>query len=592
MQEKSCYDPLKNKLPKGAVTKGASVAFFVQTGGEANDAYLMIKNDTEQDYFYKKMEKVEDGFFVSHTFDSAGHFWYNFKIITAQGDRFVSKTYDTRSYVSNEKGEDFLQLVTENDYKKSVLEGGMIYQIFVDRFAREGVVKERKPLFLRDDWGGDLHKNTTDPLAINLETFGGNFKGITSKLDYLSSLGVTAIYLSPISMANSNHKYDTADYLKPDDMFGSEQDLKNLVTSAKEKGISIIIDGVYNHTGSDSIYFNKFKNFDSLGAFNSKESKYFDWFDFANYPNEYACWWGINTLPKIKTNCVAFQDFIAGKGGVIEKYMRLGVAGVRLDVVDEISDAFVSKIEKKVHEFGSDKIVMGEVWEDASTKISYSTRRKYFVNNELGSTMNYPIKDSIFSFLRSKNAFNLTSSLRMIENAYPKSVRDSLMNFLSTHDTSRAYEEMLSISGNNKELADKLFKLATALIFTLPGVPSIFYGDEYGMENNAGSSRGCFDWKKTETDKVKWIKKLAKLRKISAIQNGELEILEDKNGKFVFERFDDASHVVVLLNRSESVLHIDIEGNFVSFLSGKKGEHFKLKENEVEILIEQKGENK
>ena len=268
-------------------------------------------------------------------FSKSGHFWYNFKLDFDNFSKYVSKTYNTYSEVLDYKGEDFLQLVTEEEYVcTDSMQGGIIYQIFVDRFCKVGEVKPRRPLVLRKDWGGKIKKNTTDPILINEEVFGGNFKGITSKLDYLEALGVTVIYMCPISEAYSNHKYDTANYMNIDDMFGSEADFKELVDKAKQKGIQIVIDGVYNHTGSDSIYFNKKSRYKEIGAYQSKDSKYYKWYDFIDYPNVYESWWGIDTLPRVRGDSTEFHDYIAGDGGVIEKFMKFGIGGVRLDVVD------------------------------------------------------------------------------------------------------------------------------------------------------------------------------------------------------------------------------------------------------------------
>lgn len=590
MEQIAYYDPLLFKFPKGTISKGTEVKFEIEVSEtqSPNEVYLMIKHDDEADYFYEKMQKNENKYQKNLKFSRSGHFWYNFKLVYNDYSLFVSKTYDNYSYVSDSKGEDFLQLVTEEEYKcTNSMQGGIIYQIFVDRFCKVGEVKPREPLVLREDWGGAIKKNTTDPIKINEEVFGGNFKGITSKLDYLKNLGVTVIYMCPISEAYSNHKYDTANYMNVDDMFGSEADFKELIDKAKAKGIKIVIDGVYNHTGSDSIYFNKKGRYDELGAYQSQDSKYYSWFDFINYPDEYMTWWGIDTLPKVKGECTEFQNYIAGDGGVIEKFMKLGVSGVRLDVVDEIPDSFVKMIEKKVHEFGKDNIVMGEVWEDAGTKIAYSTRKKYFAENELNTVMNYPIKESILNYIKFGEPFELVSTTRMLQNNYPKVVQDNLMNFLTTHDTGRFRSEIEAIAGGDKELADKLMKIASALTFTVSGVPSIFYGDEYGMENNDGSSRGCFDWQNYQNDIFEWYKKLSQIRKLRVMKDGDMNILYAKEGKFIFERVNENERVLVMTNLGDAPLSINLnKGNFVSFLTGDKIERLKLKKYEIEIIID------
>ena len=590
MQKQTCFDPLINKSPVGAIVQGEEVTFWIDCSGmQPNEVLFMVKEDADFDYAYYPMKKVQNLYKISKKFDKFGHYWYNFKLIFNDYCLFISKTYDTRSYVSGEKGEDFLQLVTSEKYElDGALEGGLIYQILVDRFASKGKIKSREPLILRDDWGGGITKNTHDPLIINREVFGGNFKGVESKLGYLKDLGVTCIYFNPISMANSSHKYDTANYMTVDPMFGTDEDFESLVKEAKNLGIKVIIDGVYNHTGSDSVYFNKYQRFDSVGAYNSPESKYYPWYDFINYPDEYTTWWGIDTLPKIRYDATGFHDLIAGKGGVIEKFLNMGVFGVRLDVVDELNDNFTKMIAEKVKSFGKNRIVIGEVWEDAATKIAYSMRKQYFTQNELSSVMNYPIKETILSFIRNQNAFDLECTIRMLKNNYPKPVQDNLMNFLSTHDTNRIFSELLMISGGDRERAIRLLKIATAIMFTIIGVPSIFYGDEYGMENNDGSSRGCYDWNNNQNEVSDWFRKLSNLRKEPVFKHGDINILFCNDGKLVYERFDKTGHIIVAANTKDEPLKILTKGNFVSYLSGKQVKETLVEKEKIEILIEKK----
>ncbi len=588
------FDPLLFKYPKGVIKKSQTVTFCVKSSNfvetkPVSQVFLCIKMDGNSDYVEAKMFEYNDGWKIDVTFEPAGHFFYHFKIVMQDKVLWLCKTYDNYSCLLNYVGEDFFQLVTEEEYIcKNSMQGGLIYQIFVDRFLKVGEVSAREPLIFREDWGGDINRFSSDPIRINQEVFGGNFKGVISKLDYLKNLGVTVIYFNPICMANSNHKYDTASYELVDPMFGSEEDFKTLIDEAKKRGIKIVIDGVYNHTGSDSIYFNKQNRFDSVGAYNSTSSKYYSWYKFEQYPDKYSSWWGIDTLPAIKENCKAFEEYIAGDNGIIEKFLKLGVFGVRLDVVDEIKDNFVKAISNKVREFGENNVVMGEVWEDAATKISYSTRRKYFADNELNSVMNYPIKESILNFMRSKEPTDLVSTIRMLQNNYPKVVLDNVMNFLGTHDTSRIFSELLQIASGDRELAKKLLKICFCLLFVMSGVPSIFYGDEYGMENNSGSSRGCFDWDNYHTDIYYFVEKLTKIRKLSCLKAGDENILYHGNGKFVLERKDENDRVIVGVNLRNSPLKFEIEGSFENFLTGKNQNSFSLNENEVVILVERK----
>ena len=587
MDELACHDPLLFKFPKGVISKGKKVKFKIKVDLKCcpNVVEFMLKEDSDETYQIFQMKREFDEFTIETFFEKKGHYWYNFKLIYNDFAKFLNKTYDSYSAVSDEKGEDFLQLVTDEEYVcGDSLQGGVIYQIMVDRFCRCGEVVSRKPLTLRDDWGGKIKKNTENPVKLNQEVFGGNLEGLITKLDYLKSLNVTSIYLNPIFLANSHHKYDTASYTEIDPMFGSWETLKKLTSKAKKLGVRIIIDGVFNHTGSDSVYFNKQKTFSGEGAFNSKNSKFFKWYSFEHWPEKYECWWGIDTLPRVRSDCEEFQNFIAGEGGVIDKLFDAGVSGLRLDVVDELTDSFTKKISNRVKLHDSSAPIIGEVWEDASTKISYSKRRKYFVDNELNSVMNYPIRESILNFIKTKDAFSLNSTLRMLCCNYPKKVLDNLMNLLGTHDTGRIFSELLNISNGDEALATKFFKIATGILFTLPGTPAIFYGDEFGMENNDGSPRGCFDLKNAKGEKFEWIKTLTSLRKLDVFKDGEINILSFKGGKFIFERFSKSEQVVVLTNLKSDALEINFETEFTSLIQKKNLKRLTLGENQIEIL--------
>ena len=583
------YDPLEDKYPTGVISKDNTVKFKIDVNENCtpNEVYLMIKEDKDSDYEYILMNKNGLSFEVSKHFYNKGHYWYSFKLNYNDFEKYISKDSNYYGEILNYKGEDFLQLVTSEEYENNnSLQGGIIYQILPDRFCRVGDVKIREPLYLRDDWGGGIKKNTTNPVKINEEVFGGNIKGIISKLDYLNNLGVTAIYLNPIFQANSHHKYDTVNYEIIDDMLGTEEDFKQLIIEAKNRNIKIIIDGVFNHTGSDSIYFNKKNKYKEIGAYNSKDSKYYNWFTFKNYPEDYECWWGIITLPSIKKNCLDFQNYIAGDGGVIEKYLKMGISGIRLDVVDELSDSFIKKISDKIKWFGKDNVIIGEVWEDASMKISYSERKKYFVDNEINSVMNYPIKNALIDYIKTKEPKQLLSVMRMLINNYPKKVLDNLMNIVGTHDTYRIATEIKLITQGNQIETFKLLKIIYAILFTIPGVPSIYYGDEYAMENNDETSRGCFDWQNYDNKFYKWIKKLTTIRKYDVLKNGKFNILFSENGKFIFERYNKTQHIVIIVNLKNTPLIIELNGKFKSFFSNETVKEYVSRENSVEILIE------
>lgn len=213
--------------------------------------------------------------------------------------------------------------VTKRDYKTpNWAKHGVTYQIFADRFCKVGDKPFVKRGRMHADWNErpDFAREGVDYRADDF--FGGNANGIISKLDYLKSLGVSLIYLSPIFESCSNHRYDTGDYLKIDPLFATEEEFENLVKKADELGIKIMLDGVFNHTGADSRYFNREGTYDSLGAYQSKQSPYFDWYYFTHFPDEYACWWGSTVVPTVNKSAKGFCDLVLADGGVIDKWTK------------------------------------------------------------------------------------------------------------------------------------------------------------------------------------------------------------------------------------------------------------------------------
>ena len=418
---------------------------------------------------------------------------------------------------------------------------------------------------------GDTPDYLPNPMGkiTNDDFFGGNFKGIEEKLDYLSSLGVTIVYLNPIVKAKSNHRYDTGDYMKFDALLGSDEDFKRLIKEAEKRGICVIFDGVFNHVGDDSVYFNKYGNYNSVGAYQSENSPYHDWFSFENFPDKYRCWWGIDVLPSLNRGQKEFEELVVGNGGVLDRYFSLGVKGVRLDVVDELSDGFIKKINDKVKSFGKENLVIGEVWEDATDKIAYGERKRYFSDGELESVMNYPLKSGIISYILSGNAkeiYEITKS--QIEN-YPSEVLSQLMNVLGTHDTPRILtylgkrgnlkserKDMIDekLSDEEYSFAVKALKCATLLQYTLYGIPSIYYGDEIGMQGNKDPfNRFCFQPENGNSEILNWYSFLGDIRKkldCFSIDDNTTDLFY-RRGVFGFSRRGKKSSLTVVINCGE-----------------------------------------
>jgi len=570
------YNSLKNKNPVGPSLVGAGVTYTVKVSrhNQCENVSLVLLDDSGVDEAKKiRMPLLSRDteyltYQVTVNYKKDGLFWYYFELSHGEHTWFLCKTSTFDAEPLPNIAESYAQIV----YKKPSIankqyNSGIIYHVFVDRFKRTGEVSPRKGMILRNDWGGSITKNTTDFLVINKECFGGNIPGIIEKLEYIKSLGTSTIMLSPIFESSSYHKYDTADLENVDSMYGGNQALKDLVKEAKKLGMSVLLDGVFNHVGSDSIYFNKLGTYDSLGAYQSKKSKYYDWFVFHNYPDDYCSWWGFDTLPQFNESNASLQKFVAGPGGVIEKHMKTGILGFRLDVADELIDPFLDKISAAIRKQKPDAVVMGEVWEDASTKLAYGKRRAYFSGKQLNSVMNYPIKNGILDFVLHRNAEGLASILYMLKDHYPREVVKNLMNFLGTHDTKR----ILTILREHNELqAENMLKIATALMYCSPGVPAVFYGDEVGVTGgDAPFSRVCFPWGKEDEATLEWYRKLGELRSKELLANGDYNVLFAHNGVFIMERTDGKNRLIVAANCSHEDFKLNFESEMTDFETGK-----------------------
>ncbi|MDE6676401.1 MAG: glycoside hydrolase family 13 protein, partial [Clostridia bacterium] len=379
----------------GAIPGNHAITFHImeEKGGEDNfsaqTCHFLYRLDGEAEKELP-MERVEDGFSVTLNFGRVGLYFYRFRL----DGRFYGCA-DMRCGNFEPPYKSWQLTVFEESYKTpDWMKGGIMYQIFPDRFYKSGENPIAGNKILREDWGGlPSYKPNSHGKVLNNDFFGGNLNGIYEKIDYLKKLNVSVIYLNPIFEAYSNHRYDTGDYMKIDPLLGTTEDFDRLVKKAKDLGIRIILDGVFNHTGDDSRYFNKYGNYkEELGAHQSPDSRYIDWYCFDEYPSKYTSWWGIETLPAVNERSKSYQNFIFGHDGVLKNWLRHGIGGWRLDVADELPDFFLEKLRTAVKEESPEALIIGEVWEDASNKISYDERRRYLLGTELDSVMNYPLK--------------------------------------------------------------------------------------------------------------------------------------------------------------------------------------------------------
>ena len=450
--------------------------------------------------------------------------------------------------------------------------GATMYQIFPDRFCKSGetdLTGKLESYTVHKDWNEEVHwQPDANGRILNNDFYGGNFRGIADKMDYIASLGVTVLYLNPISKSFSNHRYDTGDYKTPDPMLGTLEDFTAMCDAAHKRGIRVILDGVFSHTGSNSLYFDKNGTFGGNGAYNSKNSPYYSWYQFKSWPDAYNSWWGFDTLPTVNKLDPAFVEYIiTGEDSVIAHWLNAGCDGFRLDVADELPTEFLSILKTHLRKLRPDALLLGEVWEDASNKRAYGISRRYFVDGQLDSVMNYPFRTAILDFMRQKDDGKaLADTVMTIQENYPPQVLLANMNLLSTHDSmriltalvddfdgTRAEKAARHLSISQYQTARQMLLMASFLQYMLPGMPSLYYGDEVGMEGYKDPfNRRTYPWGQEDPILLEHFRSLGQLRKEQEVLRlGELTFFEADNGRIGFTRSFGEKTLRIYLNRSK-----------------------------------------
>ena len=508
-------------------------------------------------------------------------------------DTLFSRSIDNVSFsLASKSGERFRLLLHEAEFRTPEwFRGATMYQIFPDRFFRgEGKVTLREDAVLNEDWGNGIPQYASDvgaPLA-NDVFFGGNLWGVGQKLDYLQSLGVTVLYLNPIFEAYSNHRYDTGDYERVDALLGGEEAFSHLVKEAHARGMKILLDGVFNHTGDDSRYFNRRGRYAEAGAHQSKESPYADWYSFREWPSQYEAWWGIEILPRLNQHNPVCRRYFTGDDGIAQRWIRAGADGWRLDVADELPDVFLDELRAAVKKANPDALILGEVWENAADKVAYGVRRRYFGGRQLDSVMNYPFRNAVLSLLTNGNASAFCHTLTEIYSSYPKAAADCLMNLLGTHDT----ERILTVLGagvgagdgrRNAELAVKrltpaqrekavtLLKIGSLLQYTVYGVPSLYYGDEAGLEGYRDPfCRMPFPWGREDEALLAHYRALGALRRTHpALREGDFRFVSQAEHAFAFLREGGGERLLVVANVGNEPFPIPDHSRCTDALTGE-----------------------
>ena len=354
------------KTPFGAVRAGETVAFTLTVPVEfgCTTPYLLFNRDGEQpSLFPLQKQYFRNGMDVFSTTiqpQEPGLYFYYFDLYTGYRKLYAGQLGE--AYVTTGDGEAWQLTVYEPSPAPDWFGRGVTYQIFPDRFRRVSIPDvshmpghrwlhrswNEQPVFLPDEHGQ----------ITNRDFFGGSLQGITEKLDYLAGLGVTTLYLNPIFEAASNHRYDTGDYRAIDPLLGTEADFRALCTAAHQRGMRVILDGVFNHTGSNSRYFNAEGYYPEPGAAQSQNSEYYNWYSFHPWPSEYDAWWGVRTLPAVNEEQPDYRDFIFG--GVSNSTSVAGMVRLRKDLVSLGDGLFETLLIRRPKQFGDlSRIITG-----------------------------------------------------------------------------------------------------------------------------------------------------------------------------------------------------------------------------------------
>ena len=583
MSEPFVFDPRCDlcKVPFGAVVCGREVTIHCRPMTCEGFSNCSIVLHSEFAKVWKEYELSVTGAAGNRTCfsvtfpapDQPDLVWYHFRFRRSDG---TGCDLDKSGYRSDGLIDPWQMTVYRESRSPKWFGAGVTYQIFPDRFCRlkmpdsEGLIGNR---WVHENWD-DVPEWRPDPDGEirNRDFFGGSLAGVTSKLDDLAALGVTTLYFCPIFESASNHRYNTADYRTIDPMLGTEEDFKTLCAEAKARGMRVILDGVFNHTGSQSLYFNADGFYPTVGAAQNPTSPYYDWFSFHPWPDDYDAWWGIKTLPAVREDCPSYVDYIIeNEDSIIRHWLKAGASGWRLDVADELPDWFIEKIRAVMDEAAPDSLLMGEVWEDASTKVAYSQRRKYLLGSELHGVMNYPFRTALLAYLKGGNADDFRGAMETLRENYPHDAFYSAMNFLGTHDTPRILTMLgadqvpqskderaafrLSPEQRKKGLA--LVRLAALILFTFPGSPTVYYGDEAGMEGCEDPfNRGAYPWGHEDKDLKARFSLLGQLRKQrQSLQSGSIQWLRASGSLLAFARELPQERTVTVVN-ADALSHI------------------------------------
>ena len=576
------------KQPYGAVPAGTRVNLALRplrSGGFSEGvliAYFESRNEERREFpmEWSGMEGDRDVFtVVLPTEDYVGLVWYSFRLTGLDGRR-------------EELGPYQLTVYDGTDRVPAWFGEGMTYQIFPDRFRRSRVPDpagmvggrtvhqgwEEEPVY-RPDEHGEVR---------NRDFFGGDLRGVLEKLPYLQELGAETLYFCPVFEAPENHRYGTGDYEKIDPMLGTEEDFRVLCEAAHRLGMKVMLDGVFNHQGFVSRYFNGDGSYDSVGAAQSQDSPYYKWYNFSHWPDRYDSWWGIYSLPAVNESEPTYRDYIfGGENAIVRRWLRAGADAWRLDVADELPDDFVHGIHQAARETNPQAVVLGEVWEDGSTKIAYGVRRKHILGGHCDGLMNYPFRNALLAWLMGGDAAHFRDAMETLRENYPPFAWRSAMNFLGTHDTPRILT-LLGVGGDGQDhdkdwraayrmtesqylMGRTKLMLGALVLFAFPGSPTVYYGDEAGMEGFEDPfNRRTFPWGREDQALQAWYTALGRARReLAPLRRGELLWDRAEGRLLAFRRRWEGQEVLAAVNAGREATAVEVPWPARDWMTGR-----------------------
>ena len=603
------FDPrdARCKSPFGAVTTFAAVDFtFYPRGHAVTGCTLLAHHEFSDRWTETELLPTtdEDGApAFSGTFFAPSQpelIWYHFRLRWADGGE---SCYGKDGFQSWDKVTPWQLTVYDGRAKTPGWFGrGVTYQIFPDRFYRartrgvDGLIGCRT---LHERWDETPLCGPNERGDYCEDFFGGDLAGITEKLDYLASLHVTTLYLNPIFEAASNHRYDTADYETVDPLLGDEQDFRTLCTEAEKRGIRVMLDGVFNHTGAKSRYFNADGFYPAPGAAQGPISPYYSWYSFHPFPTDYDAWWGIKNLPAVNERNESYVNYIiTGENSIVRRWLRAGASAWRLDVADELPDEFLADIRAVMQRDFPNAYLLGEVWEDGTTKVAYSKRRRYLLGGELHSLMNYPFRTALLSYLKgTAGAEAFRDAMETLRENYPAPAFYGAMNFLSTHDTPRLLSVLgcgrqpdradYRLSPAERERGTALLKLAAAVLYAFPGSPTVYYGDEAGMEGFEDPfNRGTYPWGREDAALLDYFRALGALRAArESLQSGGIRYLLAGGRALCFERRAGDEVTLCAVNAGAESFRVDLPWATALARDALSGQEFLAENGRLRLIL-------